>query len=61
MGTHPAPPYADNFMAKRMDTQIEQIGEEEEGITITFLKRFLDDILAIIEGSSKQLHILFEK
>ena len=48
-------------MAKRIDTQIEQIGEEEEGIELTFLKRFLDDILAIIEGSSKQLHILFEK
>jgi hypothetical protein len=64
MGTKPAPHYADIFMARRIDGQIIDIAikySEKQENPIKLMKRYLDDIFQIFIGSTKQLHILFEK
>ena len=66
MGIHPAPNYADIFMAINIDTKIldfiEQIKIEstkEKPIMLLLLKGFLDDLFFIFQGSTKQIHNLF--
>ena len=62
MGTNPAPPFADIFMAK-IDKKIEQLIEtlkETENISVECLNRFLDDLFSIFIGTTKQLHKLWE-
>ena len=64
MGSKPAPSYANNFMARRIDNQILEIAEKyiEGGqIPIRFMKRFLDDIFQIFQGATKKLHQLFDE
>ena len=51
MGIHPAPSYANLFMAM-MDRAILQLG----GDSIGFLKRFLDDIICLWKGSLEDLY-----
>ena len=55
MGSNPMPSYADNFMARKIDKKIEQ----EENLK--FLKRFLDDLFLIFEGTTKELHQLLDR
>ena len=47
MGSKPAPPYANNFMARKIDKKMLEIAEkyiEDGDIPLKFFKRFLDDI-----------------
>ena len=63
MGTHPAPAFANNFMAK-IDIKIWDIIEElkeTENINVKSLNRFLDDLISIFIGSTKTLHKLWQK
>ena len=62
MGTNPAPPFADIFMAK-IDKKMEQLIEtlkETQNISVECLNRFLDDLFSIFIGTTKQLHKLWE-
>ena len=61
MGSKPAPPYANIFMAK-IDSKIKEIARkfQENGQSeIQLFKRFLDDIFLIFLGSLKKLHEFF--
>ena len=61
MGSHPAPSFANNFMAK-IDKMIIKISQTmEANVTLKFLKRFLDDLFTIFIGSTKQLHKLWKE
>ena len=64
MGTKPAPSYADNFMARRLDNRIISLAQKY-GINnkspLAIFKRFLDDIFTIFQGTSKDLHKLFDE
>ena len=55
---------ADIFMARRIDSKIISLARKY-GINnkspLKMLKRFLDDIFSIFQGTSKQLHKLFEE
>ena len=62
MGSKPAPSYANIYLAKRIDTEIEKSGFKygQDGSTVfKMFKRFLDDIFLIYTGSTKKLHDLF--
>ena len=64
MGSKPAPAYANNFMAKKLDPKIQEILEKytENGIIpLKFMKRFLDDIFLVFCGSVENLHQFFEE
>ena len=62
MGIRPAPSFANNYMARRIDPKIEELGikygTNNESAFILF-KRFLDDNLKIFKGTTKELHYLF--
>jgi hypothetical protein len=61
MGTKPAPSYADNFMARRIDQRIMDLAKKYGKLNqnpLTIFKRFLDDIFTIFCGNSKDLHHL---
>ena len=65
MGIHPAPNYADIFMAKRVDNKIIEIielfkkaHEEHNTPMLLMLKRFLDDFFLILQCTTKQIHQL---
>jgi hypothetical protein len=65
MGIHPAPNYADIFMAKRVDKKIIEIielskkaHEEHNTPMLLMLKRFLDDFFLILQCTTKQIHQL---
>ena len=63
MGTKPAPHYANNFMARKIDKKFWEIAEKymKNGrIPLQFLKRFLDDLFLIFVGSILELHSFFE-
>ena len=64
MGTKPAPPYANIFMARKIYKAILQVCEkyiENGDIPIKFMKRFLDDIFLIFLGSIQKLHEFFQE
>ena len=64
MGSRPAPPYANLFMAKNIDEQIRKIAEkyQENGeIPLKSMKRFLDDIFLIFIGTIQNLHKFFQE
>ena len=59
MGQKYVPPYANNCMAKNIDTQIENIAKKytvNGVVPLRFFKRFLDDLFLIFVGSTKKLH-----
>ena len=59
MGIHPAPSYANIYLANRIDKKIEELAkiyEENNQGYLKIFKRFLDDILKIFVGTTKQLH-----
>ena len=64
MGTKPAPPYANVFMARKIDFKILEILQkyQENGvISKKYMKRFLDDIFLIFKGTIANLHKFFEE
>ena len=64
MGQPPAPPYADSFMAKKIDPIIKMLLKQFSDINIDsneFLKQFLDDIIMMFVGTTKKLHQMFEQ
>ena len=64
MGTKPAPSYADNFMARRIDDLIIGLAQNykiSSRIPLTIFKIFLDDIFSIFIGPSIELHKLFDE
>ena len=64
MGTIPAPPYANIFMANKIDDKIKEAASKMkdcEEDSIKLLKRFLDDIFMIYFGSTKRLHNLLKE
>ena len=64
MGTKPAPSYANIYLAKRIDNEIEQIGhkygQNGKSALLTF-KRYLDDLFFVFNGSTKDLHRFFQE
>ena len=64
MGIHPAPSFANIYLARRLDEIITQLGRKygkngESAFKI--FKRFLDDLFQVFIGTRKQLHELFKK
>ena len=63
MGVHPAPSYANIYLAKRIDLKITQLAKdlrENKCSSLLLFKRFLDDIFLIFKGTTKELHAFFE-
>ena len=64
MGTKPAPSYADIFMARKVDKLIislaQNLGKNNKS-PLTIFKRFLDDNFSIFQGTTKNLHKLFDE
>ena len=63
MGIHPAPPFANIYLARRIDKQIHILAHKygKNGkSSIIMMKRFLDDMFKIFRGTSKQLHMLLD-
>ena len=64
MGTHPAPSYANIYLARKLDDKIEDLGRKygSNGKSAWLLfKRFLDDLIKIFVGTTKQLHLMFDE
>ena len=68
MGIHPAPDYADIYMARRIVNKIVEIVEkmkqaksDKKPILLLMLKRFLDDLFLILQGSTKKLPMLLSE
>ena len=63
MGTRPAPPYANIFMARRIDNKIKDISTmfQNNRTSLMLFKRFLDDIFMIFTGSTITLHEFMEE
>ena len=52
MGVHPAPNYANIFLARTLDKIMKYLAKSD----FDLLKRFLDDYFTIYEGTTKKLH-----
>ena len=55
MGIHPAPSYANLFMAE-MDNRILQLSRNKYNNNVKFFKRFLDDIIGLWTGTLEDLY-----
>ena len=64
MGQRPIPSYANIFMGRRIDNQIRNLSEKynkENNISnLRMLKRFIDAVFIIFQGTTKQVHQLFQ-
>ena len=64
MGIHPAPSYANIYLARRIDNKMAELGlkygENSQSAFLIF-KRFLDDLIKIFKGTTKKLHNIFEE
>ena len=64
MGTHPAPSFANIYLARRIDEQIRKLalkyGNNGQSALQAF-KRFLDDLFQIFKGTTKQIHQFIEE
>ena len=64
MGIHPAPSYANIYLARRLDEKITALGlkygSNDKSAWLLF-KRFLDDLIKIFVGTTKQLHTIFDE
>ena len=64
MGTKPAPPYANIFMARNIDEKLWKIAEKyivNGEIPMKHMKRFLDDIFFVFLGSIEKLHLFLDE
>ena len=64
MGIKPAPPYANNFMARKIYPKIIEIAQnynKNSQMTLKMFKRFLDDIFVIFVGGTKKFHTFFDE
>jgi hypothetical protein len=64
MGTKPAPPYANIFMARNIDERLWKIAEKyivNGEIPMKHMKRFLDDIFFVFLGSIEKLHLFLDE
>ena len=64
MGIHPAPSFANIYLAKRIDNELTRLASKYDKngeSAMQIFKRFLDDIFQIFKGTTKQLHELFEE
>ena len=64
MGSKPIPSYANIFMARTIDKAIKLLAKRynKDGTeALQLMKRFLDDIFGIFNGSTKMLHDLFDE
>ena len=64
MGIHPAPSFANIYLARRIDRAIKKLSEKygENGqSSFKIFKRFLDDLMQVFVGTTKQLHKLYEE
>ena len=64
MGQPPTPPYADSFMAKKIDPAIRALANKYSDKELKgpeFLKRFLDDLFNVFVGATKNLHTMFDE
>ena len=62
MGSPPVPSYANIFMATNIDQEIQNLAQKYnlgDMKSLQLIKRFLDDIFLIFNGSTKKLHELF--
>ena len=64
MGTHPAPSYANIYLARRLDDKIEDLGRKYgsngKSAWLSF-KRFLDYLIKIFVRTTKQLNKIFNE
>ena len=63
MGSKPIPDYADNFMARTIDPEIQRLAEKYDTNkvkSLPLLKRFLDDYISLFVGTTRNLHTLLE-
>ena len=62
MGIHPAPSFANTYLARRIDNMIQKLaqkyGENNES-ALKIFKRFLDDLFQVFISTTKQLHQLY--
>ena len=64
MGVHPAPDYANIYLARRIDKKIKALLQnyiQNEGQGMSLLLRFLDDIISLLYGTTKQQHTMLEE
>ena len=66
MGQRPIPSLANIFMARRIDKNIIKLASKYDNLdsnhpALRLLKRFLDDLFLVFEGTTRQLHQLFEE
>ena len=63
MGSTPAPSYSNISMARRLDQKIKNTLQKNTlgNTPLNLLKRFLDDIISIFYGSSKNIHKFLEE
>ena len=64
MGARPTSPYANNFMAIKIDPEIWRIAQDlgsDGSMSLKMLKPFLDDLFMIFVGSTNKLHEFFNK
>ena len=59
MGYRPIHPYADIFMARKIDQQFEILANKYG--TLEFFKRFLDDLFSIFTGTTNELHKVIDE
>ena len=64
MGSRPAPPYANLFMARKIYKYILKLINKyykNRNMKLLLFKRFLDDLFFIFSGSTKTLHLFVEE
>ena len=62
MGIHPAPSFANIYLARRIGKEIIRLANKyENNEAFKLLKRFLDDLFHTFTGTSKQLHELYKE
>ena len=61
MGSRPAPPVANMFMAEMIDEAILKIAQKYGEQVLRLMKRFLDDLFLIFTGTTTQLHQMLDE
>ena len=64
VGIHPAPSFANIYLARRLDRTIRTIAEksgENGNSAFQIFKLFLDDLFQVFKGTTKQLHKMYKE